>query len=415
MSHEKRPPLPRADDTTPAHRTPRMTDADVFAEQRRGEVIEGMEELDFELAKGSFEEGPVRYRFVKVLDTRSHGVELALFERRLEHGVRGFVVVKRLQDPRSFDLSQRLVEEVQLAFRLHHPAIAQVYGMPIFGDVPHVIMEYVEGPSLETLHTAACMRRRPLSVPFALFLASEVADALHHAHTLRDKAEGGRPLGVIHRDVSPRNIRVERETGGVKLTDFGAAFSKIVGREETPEQLVKGDLVYASPEYLHCAPMDARSDVFSLGLVLLETLTNRHLFTMTHVMQKPGSPPPAAPPGAKAEEEGNFSLAEMKALVDGYTPEDVARETEGLPEPVRAIVHRALQRDAAARYATAEELRHQLRTQLIALAPGYGRREAAEELAAVISEASAAREAGVPAERDVLPEHLDEHELLSEG
>jgi serine/threonine-protein kinase len=101
--------------------------------------------------------------------------------------------------------------------------------------------------------------------------------------------------------------------------------------------------------------------------------------------------------------------------VDSYTPEDVGRETEGLPEAVRAIVHRALRRDPAERYASAEEMRHHLRTQLIALAPGYGRREAAEELAEAISDASATRQTGVPAERDVLPEHMDEHELLSEG
>ncbi|XXF78084.1 serine/threonine-protein kinase [Myxococcaceae bacterium GXIMD 01537] len=411
MRDVKRPARPRV----PSARTPKLADSEVLAEQRSKDLALGMKALDFELAKHSFEEGAIRYSFVKTLETRGHGVELALFERRLEHGVSGPVVVKRLTNPRSFILSRRLAEEVQLAFRLHHPAIAQVLSMPLLGDVPHVVMEYVEGPSLETLHTAAALRREPLSVPFALFLAAEVADALHHAHTLRDRSEGGRPLGIIHRDVSPRNIRVDRSTGAVKLTDFGAAFSLIVGREESPEQLVKGDLIYASPEYLHGAPLDARSDLFSLGLVLLETLTSRHLLTLTNLPAKPVTPPPEPHPAARAEESGAYTLKEVLALMDSCTSEDVARETQGLPDGVRALVHRLLQRAPSERFASAEELLQALRAQLGALAPGYGRREAALEVAAVLSAASAARGLGVPAERDVFPEHLDAHELLPEG
>ena len=359
--------------------------------------------------KLDFSAGPVEFRLVRTLEERDNGEQVLLFERRLRHGLPGLVVVKRLRNPESFPMRQRLKEEVSLAFRLHHPAIAQVHHFRVIGRVPHAILEYVPGPSLDALITVAVMREEPLPVPFALYVAAELADALHHAHTLTDQDEGGRPLGIIHRDVSPRNIRVERKTGQVKLTDFGAAYSKRVGREETPEKLLKGDLMYASPEYLLGAPMDARSDIFSLGLVLLEALTNRHLFGFW--LAQAGQPGAEAVPDMRADEEPDLPLHQMLALVKRCTPEDVARATAMLPEELRVILCRALQREPAARYATAEDLCRELRVQLHALQPGYGRTEAARDLEDVISGASAMRGLGEPVEGGLYPAGLDEHEL----
>ncbi len=229
-----------------------------------------------------------------------------------------------------------------------------------------------------------------------------------HAHTLTEEEEGGRPLGIIHRDVSPRNIRISRKTGAVKLTDFGAAYSQRVGREETQGRLVKGDVLYASPEYLHRLPMDARSDIFSLGLVLLEALTSGHLFDL-------GDLPEAGPEPVDvvAEEQPSVALARMMVLVDRYTPEDVERVAAPLPEGLKAIVCRALKRRPAERYATADEMLQDMRAQLFALAPGYGRREAAEDVGLLISQASALRDLAEPAEGGLYPEGLEEHELTA--
>jgi serine/threonine-protein kinase len=377
---------------------------------RTSGLVTGLEQLSRELSRTGFSAGPVKFRFVRSLEERDNGEQVLLFERRLRHGLPGLVVVKRLQNPESFSMRQRLKEEVLLAFRLHHPAIAQVHHFRVIDRAPHAIMEYVEGPSLDALITVAVMRGAPLPPAFAVYVAAEIADALHHAHTLTDQNEEGKPLGIIHRDVSPRNIRVERKTGQVKLTDFGAAYSKRVGREETPERLLKGDLMYASPEYLLGAPMDARSDIFSLGLVLLEALTNRHLFGFWLLQDSQHGE--EAIPDVRADEEPDLPLDQMLAVVKRCTPEDAARATAMLPQGLRTILCRALQREPGARYATAEELCRELRVQLHALLPGYGRREATEDMARVISDASAMRGLGEPIESGLYPAGLDEHELV---
>ncbi|MFL5347651.1 MAG: serine/threonine-protein kinase [Hyalangium sp.] len=371
-------------------------------------VLRGMEKLARLIEqRESFSAGAVVFKFLHVLTERSNGVQVLLFERSLPHGVGGYVVVKRLQNPVGYHRRQRMKDEVQLAFRLHHPAIAQVHHFRVFGGVPYLIMEYVDGPQLESLLSTAALRCKPLSAPFALYVAAEVADALDYAHTRTELEEGGRPLGIIHRDVSPRNIRVGRKSGEVKLTDFGAAYSKLVGREETAGLLKKGDLLYASPEYLRCELMDARSDIFSLGLVLLEALTARHLFDRW----EGEAPAPVAEVKVVAEEATPLPLARMLALVERYGPEDVERAAAGLPEGLKALLHKALQRDPARRHVSAAEVRQELRAQLIVLAPHYGRQEAAEEVQRLLSEASALRDVAAPTEGGLYPEFLDGHEL----
>jgi serine/threonine protein kinase len=375
-------------------------------------IVAGLAKLSRELSRrDAFVAGPVVFRFVRVLEERKSGAQVLLFERHLRHGPAGHVVVKRLRNPRTFERRQRMREEVHLAFRLRHPAIAQVHHFRIIDGAPHVIMEYVDGPTIETLLSTAALRGMPLPAPFALYVAAEVAEALHHAHTLTEQEGGGGPLGLIHRDVSPRNIRVDWRTGAVKLTDFGAAYSKRVGREETQGRLVKGDILYASPEYLHLAPMDARSDLFSLGLVLLEALTSRHLFELEDLPVPPEAPRVDVTP----EEAPSLPLARMMGRVDQYGPADVSRAVADLPEGLRALLQRALQRDPAARHTSAAELNQELRALLLALAPGYGRKEATEEVARLISEASALRDVAEPLEGGIYPGFLDAHELSSSG
>ncbi len=341
------------------------------------------------------------YADVRTLERRGNGEVLILAERHLPQGQRGLVTLKRLRGPVSFPRKQRLLEEVQLAFRLSHPAIAQVHHLTVHRGVPYVIMEHVDGPSLQTVISLAAMRGEPVPVPFALHVAAEVADALHHAHTLTDDA--GRPLGLIHRDVSPRNLRLCQRTGAVKVTDFGAAYSRMVGREETPGLLLKGDVAYASPEYLHGQPLDARSDLFSLGLVLVELLTGRHLFDVDRLPDGPPAPDARVP----TDEEPSLPLQQMMAWVEEYGPPEVERALAGHAEPLRAIVHQALRRAPAERYATAAALRDALRA---ALGRPYGRTEVAVEVARLLAEASVLRDK-VELTEDFLPPGLDAHEL----
>lgn len=352
----------------------------------------------------------VHYEAVRVLERRGSGEVLLLAQRRLQHGPTGHVVIRSLRSPSRFELRRRLVDEVGLAFLLHHPAIAQVHHLTIHRGAPHVIMEYVDGPSLDTVLNLVAMRDEPVSPSFALYVAAEVADALHHAHTLRD-AQGG-PLGIIHRDVSPRNICLDTH-GAVKLTHFGAAYSLMVGREETPHLLLKGDVAYASPEYLHCQRLAPTSDVFSLGLVLLELLTGRHLFNVEeasvarHLFQRSSEPVP------RPEESPSLPFGLVRSLIDTYRPADVEKALKGQPEPLKALLHKALRRNPAERYATAAELRDAVRAVLAQLPRPSGRMEAQEELARLISEASAARGRMELPQEGIFPAHLEEHERSS--
>lgn len=355
----------------------------------KGKVLFSVEDTDFE--------------FVKTLEKRGNGEVLVLAQRKRRNELGGRVAIKRLRSPSTFVRRQRLVEEVQLAIRLHHPTIAQVHQLTIQDGMPHLIMEHVDGPSLDTLVNLATLRRRPLSVEFALYVGAEVADALHHAHTLKDDA--GRELRIIHRDVSPRNIRVDATTGAVKLTHFGAAYSLLVGREESPASLLKGDVAYASPEYLHRGALDARSDLFSLGLVLVELLTSRHLFDVDAAR---GRAPVDGFPDVRPEEEPSLPLTQMQALIAEYTPADVERVVALLPEPLKALLHKALKREPAERFASAAEMRDALRAVLAAMPQPYGRKEAAEELALLPSEASVMRDK-VELPEDVFPVGLEAH------
>lgn len=411
-SADKNPPVLRSEDeidTEPLHakpgRPPASTEPQEMTE-REESVLRGVEKVPRKSQRASGNMGRVEFTFVRAMEERSNGEQVLLFRRHFEYGLSGLVVVKRLHNPRTFEHRQRLMEEVQLAFRLNHPAIAQVHHFKVINRLPHAIFEYVDGPTLQSLVTMAVMRGKPLPVPLALYVACEIADALHYAHTLRDT--DGKPLGIVHRDVAPGNIRVDSTTGAVKLTDFGAAYSKRVGREESPAKLRKGDLMYSAPEYLRGAELDARSDVFALGLVLLEALTNRHFLAFMAVKVPEGE---ALAPDLEPELEPEIPLKELLALAEGYTPEDVERAMEHLSEGPRAIIRRALQRAPSERYATAEEMRQELRTQLVTLVPEYGRKEAVVDVAHVISEASAARHLGEPTEHGLYPEGFDEHEF----
>jgi eukaryotic-like serine/threonine-protein kinase len=205
-------------------------------------------------------------------------------------GVEGFekvLVIKRILPQLAVHgkFVDMFVHEAKLAVRLSHANIVQVFDL---GRVDHasgdptsyfIAMEYVPGLDLATL-LARC-RKQKIAVPLgmAVFITAEVAKALDHAHRRRD--EQSRPLGIVHRDISPQNILLSWE-GEVKVTDFGIAKAKdsIIDEEESDARpgRVRGKLAYMSPEQSQAQRLDGRSDIFSLGTVLYEMIAGNNPF-----------------------------------------------------------------------------------------------------------------------------------------
>jgi serine/threonine protein kinase len=324
-----------------------------------------------------FSSGATSYEFIRYLGTTSNA-EVLLARRRYTDAVGGAVIVKRLPQPSNALSHARLLEEFKLFIQLSHPCISQVFLVRMHEGSPYVVMEHVDGFSLEALLNFSAMRGIPLSEQFGAYAVAEVADALHHAHTLKDLE--GRPLGIVHRDVSPRNLYLSPR-GSIKVTDFAVAYSKLEGRLATVGPLLKGDIAYSSPEYLLLQPLEPRSDLFSLGVVLLELVTGRHLLDLPEVEQamSMAGEPSTGQALLESEETSWVDAPEMAMRMERFRPEHVERATQKLSAPMRAIIQRALQREPSARYQSGLELRDALWNFLEEHGRCYGAREAAQE------------------------------------
>jgi tRNA A-37 threonylcarbamoyl transferase component Bud32 len=273
-------------------------------------------------------------------------------ERVGEAGFKKKVAIKRMlpayrRDP---SLLERFAAEARTNARLDHPNLVHVLDFGIEPE-PYLVLEFVEGVTLAALLTRLVEKRQQLEIAAACFIGAEAAQGLDHAHRKRD--DEGSPLGIVHRDVSPQNCLLSNE-GAVKVSDFGLvkAADNVV---QTGSGVPIGKMSYMAPEQAGNAPIDARADVFSLGIVVWEMLTMRPLM------------PPNDPGRA----------SQMLVACEFKPP---SRYNPSVPPALDDIVMRCLAKAPGERTPSAQALSMQLREVLHEIAPGYGRDQLARLL-----------------------------------
>ncbi len=252
-----------------------------------------------------------------------------LAEARSAAGFRKRVALKRLLPhvAHNPELVAAFAAEARLAGYLRHPNIAQIFDFGKLEGVHYIAFEFVPGPTLEQLARQCNANVGPIPTPIVLNIAHQICDALDHAHNLTDEA--GRPLGIVHRDVSPPNLIVSNN-GLVKLIDFGLAKAKRASND-TQVGVIKGKLSYVAPEYL-AGKLDARCDLWAVGVVVHELLTGHKLFD------------------AANDFEALDRVRSMRVRPPSKSNPDV-------PDDLDDIVMTALQRDPASRWQSAAAMR----------------------------------------------------------
>jgi serine/threonine-protein kinase len=242
------------------------------------------------------------------------------------------LAVKRLLPTLAEDgeLLTMFLDEARLVAQLDHPGIAPIRELGKHGESYYIALDYLAGRDLRAVSARLRARGERMPVPLVAHVGWHVADALDHAH--RKRAADGTPLRVVHRDVSPANVLVGFD-GGVRIIDFGIADACFRSRRHAG--VLRGKFAYMSPEMVRGLPVDRRSDVFALGVLLHELLTGERLF--------------AAPSELGVMERVRAARVESPSALN-----------PAVPDGLSAVVLRALAREPEGRWAWASELRDAL-------------------------------------------------------
>lgn len=257
------------------------------------------------------------------------------------------------------------LDEARLSLHLQHANIVHVFDIGRGADTTYfIVMEYIDGCNLKTIIEHHKKLGRPIRVAHALYMMIEVCKGLAYAHDMQDP-ETGRPLGIVHRDISPPNILLSRN-GEVKLVDFGLA--KATSQLETTDPgVVKGKFSYLSPEAASGLEVDHRADLFAVGILLWEMLTGKRLFY------------------------GESDYQTVELVRQARVPSIAALNPEVKPE-LEAIVRKALARDPNDRYQHAADLQDALAQYLFS----NGLKVTSRDIAQLVRDATAEKKKSPP-------------------
>jgi len=249
-------------------------------------------------------------------------------------GVNKFVAVKRIlpQHSESKEYIDMFKEEAKIAVNLNHGNVVSIYDFGVEYKQFFLVMEHVEGRNLRQIVNEMKKANVQFTIDQIVYIIKEVAAGLDHAHRCIDGSTG-RPLNITHRDMSPQNIMVSFE-GEVKIIDFGIAKAE-TQMEATKAGTLKGKFGYMSPEQADGMPIDLRTDIFSLGIVLWELLGNDRLFT------------------------SSSEAAILRKIRECQIP-SIRKINPSVPPELERIVNKALAKDKSLRYQTAAALHRDL-------------------------------------------------------
>ncbi len=266
-------------------------------------------------------------------------------------GVGGFGAVFRGRDPfikrtvaiktcqlKDDEIKNRFFREAELAGNLHHRNITTIYDFGVEDGVPYIVQEFLSGEDLDKV----VKRSDPLAVPRKLEILMAITDGLGYAHK----------NSIIHRDIKPSNIRI-LEDGSVKIMDFGIAKSLLSESSLTQTGITLGTSAYLAPEQIRGEPLDQRTDIFALGVLAYELLTNRKPFRGEH-------------------------LSTVLYKILNETPEPAHAIAPEVPAALSQVVALAMDKDIAHRYASMEALRQDLQAIYRQLSGGSGRYDTAQ-------------------------------------
>ncbi len=248
------------------------------------------------------------------------------------------------------DFVQMFHQEAMVAKQLQHKNIVQVHDFVQDGPSFMLVMEYVDGQDLRSVLRAAEQAKKRIPIEIACFMAKEMLTGLQYAHTASDVA--GHGLGIVHRDISPQNVLVSYE-GDVKITDFGIA--KVQSQSSnTRAGVIKGKFAYMSPEQAQGLNLDARTDVFAVGIILYEMLTMTRLF--------------------KGED-----LQVLQMVRDcKIKPPNQVRDAKIIPDELEVLVMKFLTKDLNKRYLSAKDAIKDLTRFIFTFKPDFVDGELAE-------------------------------------